>query len=351
MLCGPDDDLLLTILDDPHHPCFKAISQSLATSEHPTIQKLLVELLQSEKAPATVLSIVSHRTDREFVCRLLGYLDQERAPAFNRNLKRLRAFSWLNAPTHRFSSFEEQDQVRAIYLLSASGVSPEAKLDAIEELVVNGEPAGRAAACEALAEFSGDHTNHMILQAVYDTAPQVQAAATKQLRNRHIPGTMPLLSDLLDSKHEEVRNSAREALAEFSFESFVKNYDGLSEEARETTGRLVQRVDEEYLSLLKEELSSPGVKRRLRGIEIALLLEVVPFVVDILIALLSDDDHMVRAAAAESLKFWPVPEVQVALEVAAHDRSATVQNAARSSLAVFGGGQPATELELAEVEL
>ncbi|TWU27320.1 HEAT repeat domain-containing protein [Bythopirellula polymerisocia] len=350
LICGPDDYLLLTILDDPHHPCFKGICQVLASSDYPTIHNLLADLLQSEKAPATILSIISHRTDREFICQLLGLFDQERTAAFSRNLKRLRSFSWLNAPTHRLSGFEEQDQLRAVQLLSASGVSSDTKLDAIEELVINGEPAGRATACDALAEFSGDHANHLILQAVYDTAPQVQAAATRQLRDRHIPGTMPLLSDLLDSKHEEVRCSAREALAEFSFENFVKTYDGLSEEARQTTGNLVQRVDEEYLPMLKEEFTSPGVKRRLRAIEIALLLEVVPFVVDNLIALLTDNDHIVRTAAAEALRYWPVPEVQAALESAAHDRSAAVQNAARSSLTVFASYEPTNSTGFAEVQ-
>ncbi len=349
LLCGATDDLLLTILDDPHHPCFKGISQVLATNTHSAIVHLLVDLFRSEKAPATVLSIVSHRSDRKFLCRFFASYDQKKSASFSRNLSRIRTFSWLNVPTYHLSSFDEEDQVRAVKLLSATGISPNHKLDALEELLLKGEPAGRAAACDALAEFSGDHTNHMILQAVYDTAPQVQAAATRQLRNRHIPGTMPLLSDLLDSPHEEVRTAAREALSEFSFENFVRDYDGLSDEVRQTTGSLVQRVDEEYLPRLKTELSAQGVKRRLRAIEIAKLLEVVPYVVDDLITLLGDNDHVVRATAAEALQYWPVPEVQAALEVAAHDRSGTVQNAARSSLAVFTNLQQPTSSGLSEV--
>ena len=186
-----------------------------------------------------------------------------------------------------------------------------------------------------LGAYAGDHTNHLILQAVYDSEPEVQAAAARQLHDRHIPGTMPLLNNLLQSRHEVVRAAAREALAEFSFENFLKNYDGLSEEARHTTGSLVQQVDEEYLTLLTAELEAKGVKRRLRAIEIARLLEVVPFVVTNLLELLEDEDHVVRAAAAEALQFWPVPEVQAALELVLHDRSVTVQNAARNSLAVF----------------
>ncbi len=350
LVCGADDELLLTILDDPHHPCFKGMSQVLASSSHPTVLNLLVDILHQEKAPATVLSIVSHRSDRKFISRLLDVCGRKRVPALSRNLKRLRTFSWLNATTHRLSTFSETDQVKSVHLLRASGVSPESVLNALEELLLSGEPAGRAAACEALAEFSGDHTNHLILQAVYDTAPPVQAAATRQLRDRHIPGTMPLLSDLLDCPHEEVRAAAREALSEFSFENFVKNYDSLSEEARQTTGSFVQRVDEEYLSLLKAEFAAQGVKPRLRAIEIATLLEVVPFVVEELLTLLSDQDHVVRAAAAEALKYWPVPEVQAALEVAAYDRSGTVQNAARSSLAVFTSFELPTTSAHAEVQ-
>lgn len=347
-ICESNDEFLLTILDDPHHPCFKDMSHAFASSANSAVIDLLLKMLQGEKVPATILSIVSHRTDRKFICRMLEYCDQAKSTPLSRSLKRLRSLSWLNVPSNRLSTFCEADQVLCVHMLSASGVSPDAVLDSLEELLLAGEPAGRAAACEALAEFPGDHTNHLILQAVYDTSPPVQAAATRQLRDRHIPGTMPLLSDLLDGPHEEVRNAAREALAEFSFENFVKNYDSLSEEARQTTGSFVQRVDEEYLALLKNELSAQGVKPRLRAIEIAQLLEVVPFVVDDLLTLLTDNDHVVRAAAAEALKYWPVPEVQAALEIAALDRSGTVQNAARNSLAVFGSFEQPTSPDLVE---
>ena len=73
----------------------------------------------------------------------------------------------------------------------------------------------------------------------------------------------------------------------------------------------------------------------MRAIELAERLEVVPDVADKLIELLEDEDHMIRAAAAEILQYCPTAEAQEALLRAATDRSPAVQNTANSSLAVL----------------
>ena len=58
-------------------------------------------------------------------------------------------------------------------------------------------------------------------------------------------------------------------------------------------------------------------------------------VVDALIELLEDSDHIVRSSAAEALQHCPSAKVQQALEHAAADRSSAVQQAAKSSLAAI----------------
>ena len=68
--------------------------------------------------------------------------------------------------------------------------------------------------------------------------------------------------------------------------------------------------------------------------------EVVRETAETLIELLEDEDHSVRAGAAEALQYCPTAEVQEALQHATGDRSAPVQNAAKSSLSLISSLSP-----------
>jgi hypothetical protein len=138
--------------------------------------------------------------------------------------------------------------------------------------------------------------------------------------------------ELLDSRHAAVRAAARESLAEFNFARFVGTYDLLDDEVRKSTGALVKRVDPQTVPLLKEELKSPMRTRRIRGLEIARLLHLADAAEEAVVALLQDEDHLIRAEAAATLAAAHGDASYRALEEALHDRSPTVQDAAGRSL-------------------
>ncbi len=73
----------------------------------------------------------------------------------------------------------------------------------------------------------------------------------------------------------------------------------------------------------------------MRAIEIAEVTSMVRPMAAALVERLEDEDHMIRTAAAEILEHCPTAKVQQALQDATHDRSPAVQNAAKSTLAVF----------------
>ena len=207
----------------------------------------------------------------------------------------------------------------------------------LEELLKKGQPGGRVAACEALVTMQGERPGRLILSALDDPDPQVQAAATRQLRDRRVAGAMGLQLKLIDSPHEVVRDAARESLGEFSLENYLKQFDALDDDSRRSKGELTTKVDKDFLSKLTAELDSPSRKNRMRAIEIAEVTSLVRPLAAALVDRLEDEDHLIRAAAAEILQHCPTAEVQQALQGAAHDRSPAVQNAAKSTLATFAG--------------
>ena len=107
----------------------------------------------------------------------------------------------------------------------------------------------------------------------------------------------------------------------------------LDEAVRRSTGALVKKVDLRTIPLLQAELRSRIRTRRLRGLAIARSMDAVAQLDPLIIELLKDEDHMIRAEAAASLAFSPSEESLRGLEELLGDRSLVVQEAARKSLA------------------
>ncbi len=335
VLAGPHCGMLSTILDDIHHACYTTVVHTMAKSESKGILALLLGFLQTEGTASGVLNVISRRKDEAFVGQLLGSVSDEGLAKMAKNLKRIKSFAWLTKEEPGIDRFEEENQVACVKLIAATNLQQNEVLRVLEQALIYGGPSARLAACEALLPISGDRPSQLILQASSDSDPQVQAAATRQLRDRHLPGAMSILLKLIDSPHEIVREASRESLGEFSFENFVTQYETLSEDARRSTSMVVRKVDPGAAVGLLVEMEHKSRKHRLRAIEMAETLHLVPQVGEGLIGLLADEDHVVRAATADALQLCQTPEVFEALQHATTDSSTAVQNAAKNSLTFF----------------
>ncbi len=335
-LAGPDDRSLRAILDSPLHPCYQTISEMLDLSVSDGVLELLTACLVSYEAPLAVRNVVSRRTDGAFVAALLSMPIDAGNAALARNMARIKSLACLESAEAACRRLPPAGQAAAMRLVAMSGTSDEAKLDFAAVLLAHGAAEARIAACESLEPISGQRSNELVLAALDDESGDVQAAATRQLRDRHIPGTLARLIDLVASPHLPVRAAARESLAEFSFENYLARYELMDDDARRSTGDVVAKVDLTAIDGLKQELSSLVRRRRLRAIEVAAAMGATARVVDSLLELLEDEDHMVRAAAVAALADCSPMDVRDALLEALGDRSHAVQSAARDSLRALG---------------
>ncbi len=332
MLASRDNALLRRILDNPYHGAFLVIVDLLSKSQHPAIVQLLLSFMEDPSAPSAAISITANRSDVQFIRHFLRCIAGELSPAMLQNLRRIESIAWLKTGGAILGQLDEQTQQAAIRLATTTGVPRSVAFGVIEYLLLYGKPAARQQAAKALAKFSGAEANALCLRTLDDPDPQVQANLVGQLRRRGIPGVLPRLVELLDSPHAVVRRAARESLADFNFKRFLGAFDVLDDQMRETTGKLIKRIDPKTIPMLRDELRSAARGRRLRALAIARCLEAVEQLEEQIVELLSDDDHMVRAEAAALLAQSKTPTSRAALEEALYDRSETVQNAARSSL-------------------
>jgi HEAT repeat protein len=198
--------------------------------------------------------------------------------------------------------------------------------------MTNGQTAGRRAASAALGQFGGAEANQLALDGLRDPDPQVQMNVLVQLRDRGIPGAITHLIQLLDSRHEVVRKAAQGCLTEFNFNRYIAVFDLMEDRIRSSTGLLVMRIDPQATTALAQELKSRIRTRRLRGLEVAVAMDAVYLVEPLIIGLLGDPDHYVRAEAARTLAYCNTPLAHQSLRNAMKDRSVAVREAAEQSL-------------------
>lgn len=332
LLVRRDNVTLRNVLRDLHHPSFVTMVEILSNSSEGGVMRLLLSFLDDPDAPPAVISVAAKRCDFEFVGHLLRKVGREPSANVKRALKRFKTIAWLEHGKEFLDRFDDASQHAIVRMVMSSGIPHRQAFEAIELVVLHGNRGGRRAAANALSDFSGAEANALAMRVLDDADPEVQANVTVQLRRRGIPGILPRLLEMIDVPHDVVREAVREALVEFTFPRFLGAFDLLDDEVRHSTGMLVKKIDSRAVPLLKSELESQVRTRRLRGLEMVRVLEFVDELDEVIIALLGDQDHLVRAEAAVSLVMSTSADSLQSLQDALDDRSETVREAARRSL-------------------
>jgi hypothetical protein len=328
LLAPLDNSTLLRILRDPRHACHAHVVSALATSNDAGVVQRLVELLRDTDAPDAVLRAISGRTDAAFVQFLLHELKHPVPVRVLHNMKRMRRVAWLEANHDRILETDGGAQTVAVDLATASAMERDLVFQFLALMLKDGLSEGRRAACQALAAFQGPEADELISGAVRDPDAGVQAAALRQLRARKLPDALKQLVARLDSTSAEVRDAVRSSLAEFNFIRYRAMFDLLDEEAQRTTGVLVYKVDGSACDRLIDELTSPSVTSRIRGIEMAAAMQATQDVVDLLIELSGHENVAVREEAVTALGHCHGTGVVEALEESTRDANRSVAEAA-----------------------
>jgi hypothetical protein len=335
MLAGHENPFLNHILQHPHDTAYVTLVHLLSHSPRPGVLRLILNSLESPRTSSAIYSILAHRDDVTFVRHMLAHFVDEVPRATKNNLKRIESFSWLRDDLKLLSELNSEEQRGAIQLTMASGMNRIRVFEVLDFILTHGETEARRAAAAALTEFRGVEANAAVVRALEDDDPTVRAIIVRQLRDRGIRGAMTTLFELVDSPDEVVREAARESFAEFTFERFLATLGTLDDGAMAETGQIVKRVDPNALNGLQDELKSPLRVRRMRAIQMAVAMTAVIECESSIISLLQDDDHIVRAAAAEALVQSPSVASRNALRDAILDRSQSVRDAAEHTLQVF----------------
>ena len=324
--------MLRQILRAPDDRSHQAVVKMLSDSSRGGLIRLLLSFLEDPQLPLVVRKIISSRTDQKFVENLLEKVGPKPSKTMADRLDQFDQLEWASPGNSLLKRLDDQYQYNAVNLIMSTSVDRQKVLETVGYLLQEGNPGGRRAAARALAEFDGPEATELALNALNDEDPEVRAHILRQLRPRKVPGAMSLLFRMVGDSSDEVRRALREALPEFTFRQFLANFEYLADELQPVAGHLVRQIDEEAVEQLNTEIASPSPVRRRRGVLVASVMGVVYPLEKVVIKLLSDDDHMVRVAAAKALADCDTMPTWEALRDAMFDSSVAVKEAAEQSL-------------------
>lgn len=333
LLAPVDNNTLNKILRDSNHPCHAPVAAELTSTQDFGIMERLVEMLRDTDIPPAALKIISQRTDERFVDLLLNGLKRPVPIRVLHNMKSLSHVAWLEERRELLLELDGRAQAVAVELALASGLNRASVFEFLQFLLQNGLTDARRACCQALTKFETPQADELILAMLDDPDAGVQASAVRQLRARRVPDALQRLVVLLDARSPEVREAARSSLAEFNFTRYRTMFDLLDEHSARTTGILVHKVDHSVQQKLAEELLSPSITTKLRGIEMAVAMEATNDVRQQLIDLVGHENVSVRKEAVVALAHCHGAPVVATLKLAATDPNHSIAEAAQQSLA------------------
>ncbi len=326
---------LRDLLSRPDEASYESIVELLRTSEQGGVVRLLLGLLDDPKSPLVVADVIGSRTDAKFVGHLARTVGPNPGRAVAESLRRIRSIAWASTEHPVFAELDDEAQEGAVQILVASSLEREHVMTVLSYLARQGKPGGRRAAIAALKEFDRPGIGQLIVDALQDPSGAVRAEAVLQVRQRQILGTLSLLIGMVDDPAEEVRRALKTAMPEFTFRQFLSNFDDMTPELRQVAGALVVKIDDDCLAQVLHQLDRPSPVWRRRTVLAALAMGMVSKVAKLeerIIELLSDEDHIVRVAAATALADCKSVPSWEALRDAMLDRSYVVQEAAEGSL-------------------
>jgi HEAT repeat protein len=332
ILANRENPVLHRVLAEPRHPAYLVMMDILCHSSRPALVRLVLNQLECRFAPSAVIQVVAHRSDVTFMRQLLKRIGPEPSALLRTSLRRVESVACLTNSLDLLDTLSEKEQASAVLLAVASNMNRLSVFAVLKRVMASGRTAARRAASAALSEFGGVEANQLVVDGLRDPDPQVQANVAVQLRERGIPGAITQLIQLLDSRHDIVRRAAQSCLTEFNFRRYITVFDLMEDRVRSSTGMLVMRIDPEATAELAAELKSRTRSRRLRGLEAAVAMDAVYLVEPLIIGLLNDPDHFVRAEAARTLAYCNSPLALQSLHNALSDRSVAVREAAEQSL-------------------
>jgi len=279
----------------------KLASECLMTSSHPGVMQRILDFLGTPYPHSAALKALNQREDLHFVCFLLRWFRDKPERRARNNLKLINTLPWIQSEAERLSQIPDSLQPLLPPLVARTRIPHEQQDQLLTWLVRHGRAAARTAAAGILDRVDSGTAEEIVITALDDPDPSVQAWATSRLRSLKTHHALQRLLKQLDSPHDAVCRAARDAMRGFNLATMLTLIDALDPTTCARAGSLLLKAHPLCLDELRHELVHSDARRRLRGLRATLALRLHEHLLPQLAALAHDAWPPIRRAATRIL--------------------------------------------------
>ncbi|MDR2172442.1 MAG: HEAT repeat domain-containing protein [Planctomycetaceae bacterium] len=326
------DPLKMVVSDHRSMACQRA-SELLLTGSHGSYIRLLLSFFGDLESPAVIDEIISQRSDKIFVQRMLEIVGVNPTDMMKDSLKRFKGFVWLDSSNAELTNLISGCETQAVQLTQYSGMMKDQKIRLYRYFLRNSPPEAKRAAVDAMKWIIGDDVNALLLESIHDPDPVTCAMIFRLLKSREVREVDQHFARLVERPEEEIRKAIYDMIPELHIELFESRLLQMEPETAKVLGRYVRIVDPFTLKVLSDDIFSPIPIRRLTACMATAVTGYAERFQERLIEIaIRDDDNSTRVAAIHALSGVLTKDAVKLIKSMLNEHSISIRDAATTAL-------------------
>jgi hypothetical protein len=328
-----DYDPLRTVVSDHRSAACQRVSELLLNGTHGSYARLLLSFFGDLESPAVIDEIISLRSDKLFVQKMLEVVGVNPTDMMKDCLKRFKQFDWLEPDNSQLTDLIKGREVHTVQLVQYSSITKDRKIRLYRYFMKYSPPEARRAAVEAMKRVIGDDVNALLLESINDPDATTCAMIFRLLKSREVREVDQYFSQLVERNEEEIRKAIYDTIPELHIEIFESRIIQMAPETAKTLGYYVRKVDPFTLKVISDDIVSPIAIRRHTACMAAAATGFADAFQDQLMEIaMRDDDNNTRVAAIHALSVIMTKEAVTLIQSMLNEHSIAIRNAAAAAL-------------------
>lgn len=334
---------LLNVAAEPGDVRQEAFRALLERSVAPEAAAFLFKMLREprERVREDAARILAARAaDASFHMALWKMLDAEEPRALSRLVAAQESIPWWPADP-ALAPVPLQRHLAGL-LREARALPALDRIAKLANLLASADAGVRTQAAEQLAESRDPAAEAALWTVLEDPEPAVQAAAVRAMVVSNHPDKRRILAGKLNHPSSVVSAVAREAVSREGFHQYLASFPRMDEATRGLAAKALAKVDPDLSRRVGAEIAGLDPDRRLRAVHLVAAAEKSGDLVPMLLALMKDPDHKVRATVVRALGKATSREALHGLVMALTDRDRRVRANAIEAIGIIGDSRLAS---------
>lgn len=322
-----DDHSHKELISNPHLDVYRTMLDRMQRSKDHGNLRLLAGYLARNKAPQSILNILTERRDARLAVAIARSINEKTESLVLRNLKKHPTLASLRTVLDTIDEFDFEVQQNLWLVAAASHKDATVGLDGADRLASLETEEARTAAARVL--------NHCPQPELDEMVTAIQVAGMRSSKERSLGNLILRIAAWVGDESDACDEAARKFLREFTLENLIEQTRHWPIPMCRAMGEVVHEVDTDVAKKLSAELQSPAPKKRLAALQVAQILRCAEEVSGALLKLVDDSRLEVRVRVIDVLSSLGYEPLEAMIPDLLEDTSTDIHDAANRAMRRF----------------